>query len=108
MFSLFASPIRSLLSRGWLPLVLLDFLQTTSTDSEGHHHTVIIILSTPFLIAGIIASLLNATLPAEVDEREQHPPLLDDDAADSLELGHRASVSGSGKGRAVEEDDKVI
>merc|ERR1712093_881811 len=102
------------LSFGLTTMLVKDwtsYIFTYSGDNaalKGFMNSLIIILSTPFLIAGIIASLLNATLPAEVDEREQHPPLLDDDAADSLELGHRASLSGSGKGRAVEEGDKVI
>ncbi|BGP52148.1 hypothetical protein JCM10450v2_008119 [Rhodotorula kratochvilovae] len=79
---------------------------------KGFLNSLIIILSTPFLIAGILASLLNATLPAdpEADDEAQRPALLGDDAADSLELGHRVSPAVSaGKARAEEEEDvKVV
>ncbi|KPV72973.1 uncharacterized protein RHOBADRAFT_17422 [Rhodotorula graminis WP1] len=77
---------------------------------KGFMNSLIIILSTPFLIAGIIASLLNATLPLDADDEDkaQHPPLLlDDDATDSLESGRHAGAATSRSARA-DEDDKGL
>jgi len=77
---------------------------------KGFMNSVIIILSTPFLIAGIIASLLNATLPLDADDEDkaQHPPLLlDDDATDTLESGRHAGPIPSRSTR-TDEDDKGL
>ncbi|GAA5822184.1 hypothetical protein JCM3770_005077, partial [Rhodotorula araucariae] len=108
--------LASALSIGLATLLVKDWANYIFTYSggnsalKGFYDSLIIILSTPFLIAGIIASLLNATLPAdpEADDAAQRPALLDDDAADSLELGHRASPAGrAGKARAEEEEEDV-
>ncbi|SCV73722.1 BQ2448_6152 [Microbotryum intermedium] len=63
---------------------------TTKPSLKGFENSLIIILSTPFLIAGIIASILNALLPADPDAPVDE---VDDegDEEESMEAGKKAS-----------------
>lgn len=65
-------------------------------------NALIIVLSTPFLIAGIVASLLNATLPAEpVDAPSAHD---EDSELDRVEAATSKPVKRSDS--SVDDDIK--
>ncbi|GAA5997477.1 nucleobase:cation symporter-2 family protein [Rhodotorula paludigena] len=100
------------LSLGFATMLVKDFASYIFTYSgsntalRGFMNSIVIILGTPFLIAGIIASILNATLPADPDaaDEQQRPAYVQDHASDSLELGVGPSSSGSAR---REQDDDV-
>ena len=69
---------------------------------KGLFNSIVIVLSTPFLIAGIVASLLNAILPAEpVDAPSAHD---DDSEMDRVEAAATKPVKRSES--SVDDDIK--
>ncbi|GAA5903348.1 hypothetical protein JCM6882_008144 [Rhodosporidiobolus microsporus] len=100
------------LSLGLMALLVTDFTShiftyTGSNNAlKGFMNSIIIVLSTPFLIAGIVASLLNATLPADPEEKpvveEQEAEERYQEEVDAVEMGTGKSVSSGGDG--IEEE----
>ncbi|GAA5877373.1 hypothetical protein JCM8547_003011 [Rhodosporidiobolus lusitaniae] len=80
------------LSLGFANLLVSDWASHIFTYSgsnaalKGFINSIVIVLSTPFLIGGLVASLLNATLPAEPEEDVEDQERVDEDL-DSVEMG---------------------
>lgn len=72
---------------------LFDGVNNPSKGLQGLFDSITIILSTPFLAAGIMAVILNLTLPQELDEHErEHDD--DDDGAELAEVESQEHKSG--------------
>lgn len=69
---------------------LFDGVDNPNKGLQGLFDSITIILSTPFLAAGIVAVILNLTLPQEFDESEHD----DDDDAELAEVESQKHKSG--------------
>ena len=72
----------------WATFLFADVNQP-GAGLQGFFNSIIIIISTPYLIAGLVASILNAIIPDDEEESEivSNPSFADA----SLELGTRVS-----------------
>ncbi|KAH9931655.1 xanthine/uracil permease [Epithele typhae] len=80
---------------------LFDGVDNPSSGLQGLFNSITIILSTPFLAAGIVASLLNVILPRE-DEAAAVEDGYDSEARESSELEAQRNGRGSSEGKMEE------
>lgn len=65
---------------------LFDRVRNPSGGLAGLFDSITIVLSTPFLVSGIVAVVLNQVIPAEVEAEEAEAE--EDDAVEMVDQGH--------------------